>query len=101
MITLRWITSRPSTEVKFFEYPPDYVESIKRKHAFSRRIEAGTVGNPLDLNSLTLKIEMDFENEAAVKAFEEDAERAAMLLVVRAHNDKYGIKLVSHEKITK
>lgn len=87
MTTLRFVQTRPSTEVPFYTYPEEYTASVRSRHTYTRT----RVVSP---DGLQATIELVFANAAAADAFVADAERAAQLVVVREYNDSNGITSV-------
>ena len=87
MTTLRFVQTRPSTDVPFYTYPESYTTSIRSRHSYTR-------SRVVSANGLQATIELVFANSTAADAFVSDSERVAQLAVAKAYNDSKGISSV-------
>lgn len=84
MTTIRFVQTRPSTDVPFYTYPESYTAAVRAKHTFTRvRV--------VSENRLQATIELTFANAEDADAFLADPERVAQLNVAKAYNDSKGI----------
>lgn len=84
MTTLRFVQTRPSTDVPFYTYPESYTASMRAKHTYTR-------SRVVSDNGLQATIELVFANAEDADAFVADPERVSQLNVAKAYNDSKGI----------
>ena len=85
--TLRFVETRPSTDVPFYTYPEEYTALVQSRHSFTRtRVKSE--------DGLQATIELTFASVDESKAFITDPERTAQLAEAKAYNAANGIVAV-------
>lgn len=87
MTTLRFVQTRPSTDVPFYTYPEAYTVEIKAKYTYTR-------SRVVSSNGLQATTELQFANADAANAFIADPLRVSQLAVAKSHNQSNGITTV-------